>query len=194
MALDPLVAVDPPDHQAVDQNVVRRVLACHRLGQRHARRPADGRWPAFRRCRFGAGIQRVDDPAPFLFLHMRNAEATEADVREQLQGDVVLPIFVGKLHEGRAFRGADIVHQDVDRAEVFDRRGMRRLDLRFLQYIARIGADGAACGVFDLFLRFVEHVLPPRHNRNFRAGFGEHHCHGFAEPEAAARDKCCASV
>ena len=117
VAAHDLVADDDADMQRIDQHVVRRAFHRHRLGQRHLRGAADRGRRAVGARRLGADIEHADDAAPFARLHLRHQDAAEADLREQLEVEIGLPLRVGDRLRRAAGRLAGIVDEDVDLAE-----------------------------------------------------------------------------
>ena len=54
------------------------------------------------------------------FLHARPDQAAEADRREQFQIEILLPDLVGHVLERHRARGAGIVDENIDLAEIRD--------------------------------------------------------------------------
>ena len=123
---------------------VRRALARQHLHERHAGGARHrGRCPV-RPRRLRAGVQHVDDAAPFALLHPRPDQAREADRGEQLQVEVVLPDLVGDLLRGHRPRLAGVVDQDVDLAERLDDAVEGLRDVVGLRHVALERRDLAA--------------------------------------------------
>src|SRR5205814_4584183 len=112
-----LIADDHADMQRIAQHVVRRALLRHRLGQRHLCGAADRGRRAVGAGRLGADVEDTDDAAPFPLFHLWHQDAAEADLGEEFEVEIPLPLFVGDRFRRAAYRLAGIVDKDIDLAE-----------------------------------------------------------------------------
>ena len=119
--------------------------------------------------------------------HQRHGQARGADRREQRLVDRRLPLGVGRAEDVGAAGLADVVDQDVDAAEPFDRARHDQLD---------------AGGGRDVGLHRQHHARAARRGFDFHRGFGQplfaaraqahaaafrHQRAGARQPETAAR-------
>ncbi len=173
---------------------MRRPLLRQHLGECHLRGAADRGRRAVGAGRLGADVEDADDPAPFALLHLRHQDAAEADLREQFQIEIGLPLLVGDGLRRPARRLAGVVDEDIDLAEFRIDLLAGRLDRRRLRDVAADRGDLALRDLLDLALGVGECRRVARQNGHIRSRGGEFLGDREAEPLAAAGDDRASTV
>ena len=89
--------------------------------------------------------RHVDDGAAALAHHDGRAGVNEIEGRLQVHGNDCIPLLLGHTHHESVLRDAGVVHQDVDRAELFLNPG---------HYVGRLGKVGCVRGISHAFHAF----------------------------------------
>jgi hypothetical protein len=116
-------------------------------------------------------------------------QADQADRREQLELEVVLPGGVGDRGEGGGGRGAGVVDEDVEPAVAGDDGVDQAGDVVGAADVGRHRGDLRACLCGQLARGPGEHVGPPGAHDHLRALAGERPGGGPADALAAAGDE-----
>jgi len=134
--------------------------------------------------------RNVDNLAALLFDHLRGDRAASVELATQVGVDAAPPILVGDFGEllaGSLVTAAGVVNQDVDFAELLDRRLRERVDLRGDGDVSRHD-EALAPGFFDGVGGLVELRLGARGSDDVGAGLGELYRHRATKAAAGACD------